>query len=172
MTCHHRPRAPSILKARRSCLYMAPRARHLAGSMPSSNAKANKTAWGMRSKHLIVDIHPHGRPSTEATQLQQDLCYRRSIDGTLGWAEAKGRHVNPGHVPRNGIPQAHVLPEAVDHGQARKRAPSLGMRPSARRAGHLPRCSTSRALSAMFCPFCPWYLVFVPVCFAYFAKES
>ena len=52
MACHHRPRAPAILKARRSCLYMAPRARLVPGSMPNSNAKANTTAWGMRSKHL------------------------------------------------------------------------------------------------------------------------
>ena len=52
VACHHRPKAPAILKARRSCLYMAPRARHVPGSMPSSNAKASTTAWGMRSKHL------------------------------------------------------------------------------------------------------------------------
>ena len=24
----------------------------------------------------------------------------------------------------------------------------------------------------IFCPFCLWYLVFVPVCYAYFAKKS
>ena len=50
--CHYRLRAPAILKARRSCLYMAPRARHVPGSMPSSNARTHTTAWGMRSKHL------------------------------------------------------------------------------------------------------------------------
>ena len=46
VACHHRPRAPTTLKARRSYLYMAPRARHVAGSMPSSNARANTTSWG------------------------------------------------------------------------------------------------------------------------------
>ena len=40
--CHHRPKAPAILKRRRSCLYMAPRAPHVPGSMPSSNARARK----------------------------------------------------------------------------------------------------------------------------------
>ena len=52
VACHHTTRAPAILKARRSCLYMAPRAGHVAGSMPSSNARAYTTTWGMRSRHL------------------------------------------------------------------------------------------------------------------------
>ena len=50
---HHAPKHPATLKARRSCLYMAPTALATPGSMPSSNARAKTTAWGMRSKHLM-----------------------------------------------------------------------------------------------------------------------
>ena len=31
-----------------------------------------------------------------------------------------------------------------------------------------PPCSTPALLN--FCPFCPWYLVFVPVCYAFVIK--
>ena len=73
MACHEQPRAPAILKAQRSCLYMAPRAWHVPGSMPSSNARANTTAWGMRSKHLTWSMlipataHPRRRHSSKRT---------------------------------------------------------------------------------------------------------
>ena len=97
MACHHRPKAPAFLKAWQTCFYMVPRARHVPGTMPSSNARASTTAWGDEIKRLIViDAHPRDGPPPEATQLQEDLCHRRpcrallagQIPKAAGWAQA------------------------------------------------------------------------------------
>ena len=58
----------------------------------------------------IVDTHPCDSPSTEATNLQENLRHRRPIQGTSGGAEAKGRRVGPGLLTHHGIRQAHTRP--------------------------------------------------------------
>ena len=52
VACHHAPSAPARRNARRSCRYMAARARSTPSSMPNSRAIRRTTACGMRSKHL------------------------------------------------------------------------------------------------------------------------
>ena len=76
----------------------------------------------------IVDIHPRHCPPAEATQLRKNLCYRHPVPGAPGGAEAKGRQVGPGLLPRNGIRQAHARPQPVDHGCDRERAGVQGSR--------------------------------------------
>ena len=59
-----------MLKARRSCLYMAPRARPMPGSVPSSNAQANNDRLGDEIETIdAVDAHARHGPSSEATHL-------------------------------------------------------------------------------------------------------
>ena len=52
VACHHAPSAPARRNARRSCRYMAARARSTPSSMPNSRAIRRTTACRMRSKHL------------------------------------------------------------------------------------------------------------------------
>ena len=70
----------------------------------------------------VVDAHPRDGPSSEATQLREDLRHRRPIQGARGESETKDRQVGPGLLPRNGVCQAHTHPHPVDHGQDRERA--------------------------------------------------
>ena len=71
---HHTPKHRATLEARRSCLYMAPRALATPGPKPTSNATAMAMAWGMKSKHLTqlmltnATAHPFRR-----RQLQENL---------------------------------------------------------------------------------------------------
>ena len=81
VACHNRPRAPAILKARRNCLYMAPRERQRQGQH-----------YRLGDEIELFDVaaaHPRDGPSTEATQLQKDLCYRSPIQGTRGGGKPK-----------------------------------------------------------------------------------